>query len=88
MDFVMELEQLIGKMSQAMKASGFKELVMVMEFTEPRQAKNIVVNGKMMSAKKKASGPKQMGQSFLETSETICVMDYARCKIKGKEILS
>ena len=84
----MELEQLIGKMSQAMKVSGFKELVMVMEFTEPRQAKNIVVNGKMMSATEKASGPKQMGQSFLETSETICVMDYARCKIEGKEILS
>ena len=54
----MELDQLNGKMSQAMKASGFKELVMVMEFTEPRQAKNIVVNGKMMSVTEKANGPK------------------------------
>jgi len=72
----------------AMKVIGLRVFVMVTEFTEPNQVKNIVVNGKMMSATEKASGPKQMGQSFLETSETICVMDYARCKIEGKEILS
>jgi hypothetical protein len=87
MDCVMESDQLNGKMNQAMTASGFKVLVMVMEFTEQRQAKNIVVNGKMMFVTEKASGPKQMAQSFSETSEMICVMDYARCRIKGKEIL-
>lgn len=88
MDFVMELDQLNGKMSQLMKVSGFKVLVMVMEFTEQRQAKNIEVNGKMMFVTEKANGPKQMAQSFLEISETICVMGYAQYKIKVKEILN
>jgi hypothetical protein len=71
-----------------MKANGFKVLVMVMEFTEQRQAKNIVVNGKMMFVMEKENGPKQTEQSFLEISETICVMDYVRCRIKDKEILN
>lgn len=84
----MGLDQLNGKMNQAMKVSGFKVLVMVMEFIGLRQAKNIVVNGKMMSVTEKASGLKQMALSFLETSEMICVMDYALYKIKGKEILN
>jgi len=87
-DVVTELDPLNGKMNQAMKASGLRMLVMVTEFTELNQAKNIVVNGKMMSVTAKANGPKLTAQSFLETSEMICAMDYALCKIKGKEILN
>jgi len=74
-DVVTELDPLNGKMSPAMKASGLRVLVMVTEFTEPKQAKNIVANGKMMSVMAKASGLKQTEQSFLETLEMICVMD-------------
>lgn len=74
-------------MAPAIKVSGLRVLVMGTEFTEPNKAKNIVANGKMMSVTAKASGPKQMEQSFLETSEMICAMDYAQCKIKGVKIL-
>ena len=45
-----------------MKVNGMKELVMVMEFTEPKQGKNIVVNGKMMYVMVKESGLMQMEQ--------------------------
>ena len=41
-----------------MKASGLRVLVMVTEFTEQKQAKNIGANGKMMFVKEKANGPK------------------------------
>ena len=85
---VTELDPLNGKMKPAMKASGLKMLVMVTEFTELNQAKNIVVNGKMMSVTEKASGLMKTKQSFLETSEMICAMDYALCNIKGKEIFN
>ena len=87
-DFDFDFLANIGKMKQAMKASGLRMPVMVTEFTELNQAKNIVVNGKMMSVTAKANGPKLTAQSFLETSEMICAMDYALCKIKGKEILN
>jgi hypothetical protein len=86
-DVAMELDQSFGLTDQVMKASGIKVIVMVMEYIDKNLAKNIVVNGKMMFVTEKASGPKQMAQSFSETSEMICVMDYARCRIKGKEIL-
>jgi len=82
----MESDPLIGKMIPVMKASGLRVLVMVTEFTEPKQVTNIVVNGKMMSVTEKASGLKQTAQSFLETSEMICAMDYALCNIRVKEI--
>jgi hypothetical protein len=61
---------------------------MVTELIEPKHAKNIVVNGKMMTVMAKANGPKIMVQLFLETSEMRCPMDYALCNIKGKEILN
>jgi len=86
-DVVMESDLLNGKMNQAMKESGVQGLVMVTEFTEPKQVKNIEANGKMMSVTEKANGPKQMAQSFLEISEMICVLDYVQCKKRGKEKL-
>ena len=85
---VTELDPLNGKMNLAMKASGLRVSVMVTEFTEPKKAKNIVVNGKTMSVMAKANGPKVTVQLFLETSEMICAMDYALCNIKGKEIFN
>jgi len=84
----MESDPLNGKMSPAMKASGLRVLVMVMEYTETKQVMNIVANGKMMSDTEKASGLKQTAQLFLETLGMICVMDYALCNIKVKEILN
>jgi hypothetical protein len=82
----MESDPLNGKMIPVMKASGLRVLVMVTEFTEPNQVMNIVVNGKMMYVTEKASRLKQTAQSFLETSEMTCVMDYALCNIRVKEI--
>jgi hypothetical protein len=57
--------------------SGFEVFVMVTEFTKPKQAKNIGVNGKMMTIMAKANGPKIIVELFLETSEMICELDYA-----------
>jgi len=62
----------------AMKVIGLRVFVMVTEFTEPNQVKNIVVNGKMMSVTARVNGLKQMEQSFLETSEMTDAMDYAQ----------
>jgi hypothetical protein len=53
---VMELEQSFGLINQVMKASGFKDIVMVMEFINKNQAKNIAVNGKMMFVMAKVNG--------------------------------
>jgi len=86
-DVVTELGPSNGEMAQTIKVSGLRESVMVMVFIEPNKAKNIEANGKMMSVTAKASGPMQTEQSFLETSEMICAMDCALCKIRGVEIL-
>ena len=86
-DVVMELDPLNGQMDPAIKVSGLKMSVMVMEFTKLKKAKNIVANGKMMSVTEKASGLMKTKQSFLETSEMISAMDYAPCKIREVEIL-
>jgi hypothetical protein len=43
-------------MVHVIQVSGLMVFVMVMEFTRPKQAKNIVVNGKMMYATAKVSG--------------------------------
>jgi hypothetical protein len=40
----------------------------------------------MMYVTEKASGLKQTAQSFLDTSEMICAMDYALGNIRAKEI--
>ena len=59
-DAAMELEQSFGQINQVMKGSGFKDIVMVTEFTDKNQAKNIVVNGKMMFVTAKVNGLMQM----------------------------
>lgn len=59
-DAAMELEQSIGQINQVMKGSGFRDIVMVTEFTDKNQAKNIVVNGKMMFVTAKVNGLMQM----------------------------
>jgi hypothetical protein len=43
-----------------MKGSGFRVIVMVMEFTDKNQGKNTVVNGKMMFVTAKGNGLMQM----------------------------
>jgi len=73
-------------MVQVIKVNGLRALVMVMEFTKQNKVKNIVANGKMMSVTAKVSGLKPKEQSFLETLEMICAMDYAQYKIKEVEI--
>lgn len=55
---------------------------MVMEYTEPKQAKSIEVNGQMMYVTGKVSGLMQMEQSFLEISEMIRAMDYVLINIR------
>ena len=53
---VMVLDLSIGTMDQVMKANGLRMFVMVMEFIDDRQAKNIVANGKMMFVTAKVNG--------------------------------
>ena len=57
---VMVLDLSIGTMDQVMKANGLRMFVMVMEFIDKKQAKNIVANGKMMFVTAKVNGLMKM----------------------------
>jgi len=57
---VMVLDLSIGTMDQVMKANGLRMFVMVMEFIDKKQAKNIVANGKMMFVTAKVNGLMRM----------------------------
>ena len=59
-DFSMVQDHSNGKMVHDIQASGLRVFVMVMEFTLQWQAKNILVNGRMVSVTAKESGLNQM----------------------------
>lgn len=82
-DAVMVLEKSIGTTDQVMKECGFKMFVMVTEYTEKKQAKNIVGNGKMMFVTEKESGHMQMEEQSLEISEMINVTVYVLINLQA-----
>ena len=75
-DVVMELDQSFGLMNQVMKASGIRVIVMAMESTDKKQARNIADNGSLMFVMEKVNGLMKMEESSLETSEMIHVTVY------------
>ena len=75
-DVVMELDQSFGLMNQVMKASGIRAIVMEMESTDKKQARNIAGNGSLMFVMEKVNGLMKMEESSLETSEMIHVTVY------------
>lgn len=87
-DVVMVLDKLFGKMDQVTKVSGMRMLVMVMEYSEQKQVKNIVANGKMMYVTAKVSGLMQMEEKYLEILEMINVKVYVLINLKEKKIIN
>ena len=75
-DVVMELDQSFGLMNQVMKASGIRVIVMAMESTDKKQARNIADNGSLMFVMEKVNGLMKTEESSLETSEMIHVTVY------------
>jgi hypothetical protein len=75
-DVVMELDQSFGLMNQVMKASGIRAIVMEMESTDKKQARNIAGNGSLMFVMEKVNGLMKTEESSLETSEMIHVTVY------------
>ena len=63
-------------MNQVMKASGIRAIVMEMESTDKKQARNIAGNGSLMFVMEKVNGLMKTEESSLETSEMIHVTVY------------
>ena len=84
-DVVMVLDQSFGTMDHFMKVSGMRMLVMVLEYSEKKQVKNIVANGKMMFVKAKINGLIQMEEKYLEILEMINVTAYVLINFKEKK---